>query len=143
MAKSTQAEAAITRQKIVDAAFHITLETGFENVTLGKLAKEVGITRSGVNCHFKKKQDLIEVLKPLFGAMLIEPLDFGSADGFYASWVTALESSRDFTAAVKACGPIIPTREGIDSLINKIDASPEDATESVFKCIGYATYTLG
>ena len=142
MAKSTQAEAAITRQKIIDAAFKISIEKSFEFVTLGELAKVVGITRSGVNCHFKKKEDLIKVLEPIFAKMLITPLDFSSTDAFYKSWTQTLDSDPNFKAAVKACGPIIPSRKGIDGLINKIEAPKIEAEECVFKCIGYATYTL-
>lgn len=56
MAKSTQDQAAVTRHKIIDVAFKISVEKGFEFVTLGELAKAVSITRSGGNCHFKKQE---------------------------------------------------------------------------------------
>ncbi|WP_411993561.1 TetR family transcriptional regulator [Agarivorans sp. DSG3-1] len=142
MAKSTQAEAAVTRQKIIDAAYHITIDKGFEHVTLGVLAKAVGITRSGINCHFKKKEDLVNVLEPIFSKMLTAPLDFSSTDAFYDSWKTALRCDHEFKAAVKACGPIIPPRKGIDGLINKLHGPRQEVEDSVLKCIGYATYTL-
>lgn len=140
MAKSTQAEATITRQKILDAALDITLNKGFKFVTLGNLAKEVGITRSGINGHFKKKEDLIEIIIPILSKILEDPLDFSSTDAFYASWISALNSNKNFSAAVHACGPVIPPQKGMNGLIRKIDADYDDAMNCVFKCIGYAVY---
>lgn len=142
MAKATQAEAAITRQKIVDAAMHITLTKGFEHVTIGNLGKIVGISRSGVNCHFKKKEDLIKVLEPRLSRILRDPLDFSSIEAFEASWKDALETNKNFAAAVKSCGPVIPSQKGMDSIASRIDADTNAAMESVYKCIGYAVYHL-
>lgn len=52
-----------TRQRIIDQALHIAGRVGLEGVTIGELAGELGLSKSGLFAHFKSKERLqLEVL---------------------------------------------------------------------------------
>ncbi|MGF1911547.1 TetR/AcrR family transcriptional regulator [Vibrio kasasachensis] len=139
MAKATAEEAAKTRQKIIDTALDITLNEGFEHVTLGTLAKRIGMSRSGINCHFPRKEHIAEVLKPIIVKTLIENLDFGSCSDFYESWVNAIDHDPHFVAAVRALGPIVPVGDGFGGLQNRIQCTDNDLVkQTIYKAIGYS-----
>lgn len=53
-----------TRAAILDAALATASRVGFEALSIGELAKEVGLSKSGLFAHFNSKEDLqIEVVK--------------------------------------------------------------------------------
>lgn len=47
-----------TRQAILASALDLSSELGLEGVTLGVLAKRVGMSKSGLYAHFESKEDL-------------------------------------------------------------------------------------
>lgn len=53
-----------TRQQILDRALALASETGLEALSIGTLAKEVGMSKSGLFAHFDSKENLqIQVLQ--------------------------------------------------------------------------------
>jgi AcrR family transcriptional regulator len=68
---------AATRERILDRAFRLAGRHGIEGVTLGTLAAELGLSKSGLFAHFSSKEDLsIEVLRTTsdrFTAHVIRP----------------------------------------------------------------------
>jgi AcrR family transcriptional regulator len=53
-----------TRDRILDRAFRLATRDGLEGVTLGTLASELGLSKSGLFAHFRSKEDLqIEILR--------------------------------------------------------------------------------
>jgi AcrR family transcriptional regulator len=53
-----------TRERIVDTAWHLASRDGLAGLSLGKLASELGLSKSGLFAHFGSKEDLeVEVLK--------------------------------------------------------------------------------
>jgi AcrR family transcriptional regulator len=58
MPRHSQAAAAQTRQSILTSATALGSTLGLEALSIGKLAAEVGVTRSGVTGHFPSKQEL-------------------------------------------------------------------------------------
>ncbi len=66
-----------TRAEIIDKAFLLAGEIGLENVTLGTLAGETGLSKSGLFAHFKSKEalqlDLLEDVRNRFIAQVIVP----------------------------------------------------------------------
>lgn len=53
-----------TRERIVDLAFKLSSRDGLGGLTLGKLASELGVSKSGLFAHFRSKDELeLEVLK--------------------------------------------------------------------------------
>jgi AcrR family transcriptional regulator len=53
-----------TRDRIVDQAFRVATVEGLGGVTLGRLAADVGMSKSGLFAHFRSKEELqLEVLR--------------------------------------------------------------------------------
>lgn len=48
-----------TREKILHAAMHMVRESGFENLSIGETAKQVGMSKSGVFAHFESRDELL------------------------------------------------------------------------------------
>ncbi len=49
---------AVTRQRILDRAFRLAGRYGVDGVTLGTLAAELGLSKSGLFAHFASKEEL-------------------------------------------------------------------------------------
>jgi len=55
---------ATTRDRIVEQAFRVATVEGLGGVTLGRLAADVGMSKSGLFAHFRSKEELqLEVLR--------------------------------------------------------------------------------
>lgn len=53
-----------TKQAILSAALEMASQIGLEQVTIGNLAKEAGLSKSGLYAHFQSKESLqIEILQ--------------------------------------------------------------------------------
>ncbi len=53
-----------TRQAILDHALKLATQIGFEGLTIGRLADDLGLSKSGLFAHFKAKEELqLEVLR--------------------------------------------------------------------------------
>jgi AcrR family transcriptional regulator len=53
-----------TRQAILDHALKLATQVGFEGLTIGRLADELKLSKSGLFAHFKAKEELqLEVLR--------------------------------------------------------------------------------
>jgi TetR/AcrR family acrAB operon transcriptional repressor len=57
--RKTKAEAAITREQLLDAAERVFRERGVASTTLGEVAAAAGVTRGAVYWHFRDKVDLL------------------------------------------------------------------------------------
>ncbi|HEY1329179.1 MAG TPA: TetR family transcriptional regulator [Casimicrobiaceae bacterium] len=62
MARKTKAEAAVTREQLLDAAERVFSEQGVASATLGEVASAAGVTRGAVYWHFRDKADLLAAL---------------------------------------------------------------------------------
>lgn len=60
MARKTPAEAARTRQKILDAAGEVFSRDGVATTTLEQVAQQAGMSRGAIYWHFKGKHDLLQ-----------------------------------------------------------------------------------
>jgi AcrR family transcriptional regulator len=74
---STMAKGERTRRDIIDHAFALAKESGLEGVSLGVLASQAGLSKSGLFAHFKSKEALqLGVLQEAvdrFGATVLRP----------------------------------------------------------------------
>src|SRR5438552_2140665 len=53
-----------TRERILDTAFRLAGRDGIEGLSLGALADELGVSKSGLFAHFKSKEQLqIDILR--------------------------------------------------------------------------------
>jgi TetR/AcrR family acrAB operon transcriptional repressor len=62
MARKTKAEAAVTREQLLDAAERVFSERGVASTALGEVAAAAGVTRGAVYWHFRDKADLLGAL---------------------------------------------------------------------------------
>lgn len=60
--KRSKEDAAITKEKLLSAAYRLFSTKGFENTTLADVACEAGLTRGAVYWHFQDKNDLLNQL---------------------------------------------------------------------------------
>ncbi|WP_290784263.1 TetR family transcriptional regulator [Halomonas sp.] len=62
MARKTKAEAAATREALLDAAEEVFLDKGVARTSLEQIARHAGMTRGAVYWHFKNKADLFQAM---------------------------------------------------------------------------------
>ncbi|SDN72933.1 transcriptional regulator, TetR family [Halomonas shengliensis] len=62
MARRTKAEAAATREALLDAAEEVFLEKGVARTSLEQIARHAGMTRGAVYWHFRNKADLFRAM---------------------------------------------------------------------------------
>jgi AcrR family transcriptional regulator len=70
-------KAASTRDRILDQGLALLSQSGLGGVTLGVLADQVGMSKSGLFAHFKSKEDvqigLLEYTHKIGAGIIIEP----------------------------------------------------------------------
>ncbi|MYL22504.1 TetR family transcriptional regulator [Halomonas alkaliantarctica] len=62
MARKTKAEAAATREALLDAAEEMFIQHGVARTSLEQIARHAGMTRGAVYWHFKNKADLFQAM---------------------------------------------------------------------------------
>ena len=65
------------KEQIVNAARMLVIKVGSENVTVRKIAEEVGFTEAAIYRHFKSKKDILYLLVENIEASLISDLTVG------------------------------------------------------------------
>jgi AcrR family transcriptional regulator len=93
-----------TRQQIVDTALQRASELGLEGVTLGRLAEELQISKSGLFAHFKSKEALqIAVLEEaierfterVVRPMLVKPRGAPRVRELFERWIAWFQGESD------------------------------------------------
>lgn len=62
MARRTKAEAAATREALLDAAEEVFLEKGVARTSLEQIARHADMTRGAIYWHFRNKADLFQAM---------------------------------------------------------------------------------
>ena len=67
----------LTRETILSKAFELASEDGLESLTIGELAKQCGMSKSGLFAHFNSKENLqvalVEYANSVFTQRVISP----------------------------------------------------------------------
>src|SRR5215210_5002290 len=88
-AKARRAHGERTRQAILEAAMHIASEEGLEGLTIGRLAAELSMSKSGLFAHFGSKEELqlatVEAAREVFVREVIRPA-FEAPKGLARLW---------------------------------------------------------
>ncbi|MFV8569928.1 TetR family transcriptional regulator [Marinobacter sp. SBS5] len=74
MARKTKAEAAATRESILDAAEQVFIDKGVARASLEQIANTAGVTRGAIYWHFRNKQDILDAMLERVRAPLGEML---------------------------------------------------------------------
>ena len=82
-AKARQAQGESSRQAILEVAVHLASAEGLEGLTIGRLAAETRMSKSGLFAHFGSKEELqlatIEAARSIFIRNVILPtLEIGA-----------------------------------------------------------------
>ena len=88
-ATGRKAQGERTRKAILEAAVHIASAEGLEGLTIGRLALELSMSKSGLFAHFGSKEDLqvatVEAARAIFINEVIRPA-FETAQGLVRLW---------------------------------------------------------
>ncbi|HEX8502884.1 MAG TPA: TetR/AcrR family transcriptional regulator [Pyrinomonadaceae bacterium] len=88
-ARARRAHGERTRQAILEAAVHIASEEGLEGLTIGRLAAELSMSKSGLFAHFGSKEELqlatVEAARAVFVREVIAPA-FAAGKGLGRLW---------------------------------------------------------
>src|SRR4030095_11610868 len=89
VASGRKAQGERTRKAILEAAVHIASAEGLEGLTIGRLALELSMSKSGLFAHFGSKEDLqvatVEAARAIFIREVIKPA-FETAQGLLRLW---------------------------------------------------------
>ncbi len=87
--KGRKAQGERTRKAILEAAVHIASAEGLEGLTIGHLAQELSMSKSGLFAHFGSKEDLqvatVETAREIFIREVIMPA-FEATQGLPRLW---------------------------------------------------------
>ena len=142
MPRVSQIEAQKTREKIIQVTLNLLISEGFEALTFTRIAQNANIGRSSINNHFKKKQDLLDEIRPHITKMIEQRLDFSHGEKFYASWVLAIEQDREFRKIIKGLDIMISSDAGITGLKDRFQEDKQNAEKFIYMAIGYAIVNL-
>lgn len=131
-----------TRKRIIDSAFNIVLKQGISGLTFTNLAKEAGISRSGINAHFKKKEDILKEIEPLMIKIITTRLDFSSPDKFWDSWVYHIDNSEQFRNAIEHIEGFVYGKESFDKFVETIQGDRNECTKVAYQAAGYAAVNI-
>jgi AcrR family transcriptional regulator len=88
-AKGRKAQGERTRNAILETAVHIASAEGLEGLTIGRLATELSMSKSGLFAHFGSKEDLqvatVEAARAIFIREVIKPA-FELTEGLQRLW---------------------------------------------------------
>jgi AcrR family transcriptional regulator len=89
VSKGRKAQGERTRKAILETAVHIASAEGLEGLTIGRLAQQLSMSKSGLFAHFGSKEDLqvatVEAARAIFIHEVIKPA-FESAQGLLRLW---------------------------------------------------------
>lgn len=88
-AKARKAHGERTRQSILETAVDLASAEGLEGLTIGRLASEMGMSKSGLFAHFGSKEDLqlatVEAARSVFIREVVRPA-FETKEGLLRLW---------------------------------------------------------
>ena len=88
-AKGRKAQGERTRRAILETAVHIASAEGLEGLTIGRLAQELSMSKSGLFAHFGSKEDLqvatVDAARAIFINEVIRPA-FEATKGLGRVW---------------------------------------------------------
>jgi len=88
-ARGRKAQGERTRLAILEAAVHIASAEGLEGLTIGRLALELSMSKSGLFAHFGSKEELqiatVETARSIFIKEVIRPA-FAANEGLVRLW---------------------------------------------------------
>ena len=138
MPRVSQAIAKQTRQKIIDTAFEILVNKGLDQLTFTNIANSANISRSGINAHFRKKEDMLIAMRPMVKEKFRSMFNFNSPQEFYNSWIVDFDTDEEFRRLVIGGCAFISDEDGIIELKKLINGNPIEIDMYIKMAIGHA-----
>lgn len=143
MAKSSQQEAKATEQKVHQAIIDIFMDSGWEAVTYGNIAKYTGLSRGGVQRIVANKDSMLMAFQGQIYDFFINKLDFSNEKTLLDSWQAGLLDKKFRHCLKYLVGSINAdvaakrlTKVGLDKLKEKIGET------QLFHLLGLSVYHL-
>lgn len=121
MVRKTKAEAAITRNSLLEAALTVFSRKGYVSSTLEDVARQAGVTRGAIYWHFGSKAELYNALADSFGARSSQIVQAAAAEG--GSLVEILR--RIFIRQMEAVEHDLELRKMMEISLFKTERTPE------------------
>lgn len=96
------------KEQIVNSARKLVIQCGSENVTVRRIAQEVGVSEAAIYRHFKSKRDILYLLVESIESNLISDLEsqnrpeYGRLENVLLNHLSALEMRRGISFQVIA-----------------------------------------
>jgi len=139
MPKVSQAVAEETRRRIIRCSFEIVVQQGEDALSFLSIANAANISRSGIGAHFKRKEHLLNEIRPMLEALILEPLDLSSPDKFLKSWIKVIDEDAGYRQLLTNCKNIMESVGGAKNLIDMIQGDKKEVKDALCYAIGYAT----
>ncbi len=131
-----------TRKRIIDSAFDIVLKQGITGLTFTNLAKAAHISRSGINAHFKKKEDILKEIEPLMVRIITNCVDFSSPEKFWDSWVYHIDNSEQFRNVLEHIEGFVHGKVSFNNFVAAIQGDRDECTKVAYQAAGYAAVNI-
>lgn len=138
MPRVSQAEAKLTRQRIINASLKIVVEDGVAELSFANIAKKAKISRSGINAHFKRKENIYEELRPILKGMILEPLDISSPKMFLDSWIKIIDENQAYRKMLVNSDRVMGGQRAASDLLTIIEGDRAEVRDAVYYALGYA-----
>ncbi|MBX5480864.1 MAG: TetR/AcrR family transcriptional regulator C-terminal domain-containing protein [Myxococcaceae bacterium] len=147
--RKNRVRAAIDRQAVVDAAFHVLQRAGLDGLTVRSIAARLGVQNPALYWHFRSKQEIVDAMaERILRASVVEP----APDEEWSAWLrraarafrSALLSRRD-GAQVVASADLSSTAmaTNVDAAIGRLMQSGFKPRDALFGVLAIYDYTLG
>ncbi|GAM71425.1 transcriptional regulator luxT [Vibrio sp. JCM 19236] len=94
MARITQQQKAENLARYNSIILRVFLDEGWDSVTYDRLAKETGLRKSTLQGYYPSNKDFAQAMQGKVMPIVLEQLDFSSAEAFVESWMKGLEQKR-------------------------------------------------
>lgn len=151
MARISAKEKEEKQKKYDEVVFNIFITEGWDAISYGRIAKEVGVTASSLQNYYPRLVDFGRALQGRVFPMVAHQLDFSSKEAFVSSWDVAIQGGGLFPSLVRMLIQSALETETSPQTIQGIirlkgilgqQMSPEDADSAIKSALGTTIITL-
>ena len=100
MARITSEQKELNRQKYDKVIFDIFISEGWNEITFGRISKELGISPSSLQRYYPTRVDFSKALQGKVFPLVVGKLDLSSSSSFLTSWDLALREGGMFASMI-------------------------------------------
>jgi TetR/AcrR family transcriptional regulator, acrAB operon repressor len=127
MVRKTKEDAAITRQRIIDAARDVFLVRGVSRTSMEQIAAQAGVTRGAIYWHFDSKTEILLALRERVFLPLIDRMDDTLLKAAEGAEDPLLNIERFLTETIQVLNDSSETRQTYEIMMIKCEYVDEFA----------------